>query len=97
MQVGVINKCCLNTVDEDVMKLIGSTPFVMVVESFNRKQGLGVRFGTWLLERGLSPAYGYVGATKEGCGGLWEHAYHQGYDSVSVQTAVKALAQKASK
>ncbi|MGB1599113.1 MAG: hypothetical protein ACPIOQ_40565, partial [Promethearchaeia archaeon] len=25
------------------------------------------------------------------------HAYHQGYDSVSVQTAVKALAQKASK
>ena len=97
MDVGVINKCCLNTVDEDVMKLIGSTPFVMVVEPFNRKQGLGVRFGTWLLERGLSPAYGYVGATKEGCGGLWEHAYHQGYDSVSVQTAVKALAQKASK
>ena len=33
--------------------------------------------GTWLLERGLSPAYSYVGATKEGCGGLWEHAYHQ--------------------
>ena len=41
-----------------------------------------MRFGSWLLERGHAPAYGYVGATKEGSGGLWEHAYHQGYDSV---------------
>jgi len=79
------------------MSLVGNTGFVMIVEPFNKKTGLGIRFGTWLLERGLSPAYSYVGATKEGCGGLWEHAYHQGYDSLSIQTACKALAQKAKK
>ena len=91
---GLINKCCLNAIDEDVMDLIGNAGFVMVVEPFNRKQGLGVRFGSWLLERGYTPAYGYIGATKEGSGGLWEHAYHQGYDSLSIQASVKNLVQK---
>jgi hypothetical protein len=27
---------------------------------------LGSKFGTWLLERGLTPKYGYMGTTKEG-------------------------------
>ena len=27
---------------------------------------LGVRFGTWLLERQLTPKYGYIGTNKEG-------------------------------
>jgi len=94
IECGLINKCCLNTIDEDVMDLIGNAGFVMVVEPLNRKQGLGVRFGTWLLERGYTPTYGYVGATKEGSGGLWEHAYHQGYDSLSIQASVKGLVQK---
>lgn len=94
LDVGLINKCCLNTVDEDVMDLVGNSGFVLIVEPLNRKQGLGVRFGTWLLERGLTPAYSYIGATKEGCGGLWEHAYHQGYDSLSIQAAAKAVALK---
>jgi transketolase C-terminal domain/subunit len=94
IDVGLINKCCLNDVDEDVMELIGNSGFVMVVEPFNRKQGLGVRFGSWLLERGYTPAYGYVGATKEGSGGLWEHAYHEGYDSLSIQASCKALVNK---
>ena len=33
---------------------------------------LGSKFGTWLLERGLTPRYGYIGTNKEGCGGLTE-------------------------
>ena len=31
------------------------------------------------------------GAHKDGCGGLWEHAYHQGYDSASVQNKVRDM------
>ncbi len=27
---------------------------------------LGSKFGTWLLERGLTPKYAHMGATKEG-------------------------------
>lgn len=92
MDVGLINKCTLNTVDEECMKKIGAAPFVLVVEPLNKKTGLGVRFGTWLLERGFAPKYGMIGAHKEGSGGLWEHAYHQGYDSESIQAKIKTLA-----
>lgn len=56
---------------------IGKLGVVLVVEPLARKTGLGVRFGTWLLERGLTPKYGYIGVTREGSGGLWEQVYHQ--------------------
>jgi transketolase C-terminal domain/subunit len=89
--VGLINKSTLNVVDEEMMERIGNSSFVLVVEPLGRKTGLGIRFGTWLLERGYTPKYGYIGTTKEGSGGLWEHAYHQGYDSGSIQKKVKAM------
>lgn len=41
---------------------------------------LGSKMGTWLLERQLTPKYGYMGTNKEGCGGLSEQIYHQGLD-----------------
>ena len=41
---------------------------------------LGSKFGTWLLERGLKPQYGYMGTIKEGCGGLSEQIPYQGLD-----------------
>eukprot|EP00808_Paulinella_micropora_P030549 g37462.t1 len=91
LDVGLVNKTTLNVADEDMMKKLGAAPFVLVVEPFNVKQGLGVRFGTWLLQRGYAPRYGYIGAHREGSGGLWEHAYHQGYDSASIIKQVKAL------
>ncbi|KAJ7589970.1 thiamine diphosphate-binding protein [Mycena floridula] len=81
IDVGLINKPSLNIVDEEMMKKIGKSPFVLIVESLNRKTGLGSKFGTWLLERGLTPKYGYLGTVKEGCGGLWEQIPHQGLGS----------------
>ena len=54
--------------------------------------GLGSRYGTWLLERGLAPKYRHIGTTKEGCGGLWEQMAHQGIDPDSIAAAVKELA-----
>jgi len=39
---------------------------------------LGVRFGTWLLERGLSPHYDYMGTTRPGNCGQEEQILHQG-------------------
>lgn len=89
--IGLVNKCHVNAIDEEVMALVGSSKFVLVVESQNTKTGLGVRFGTWLLERGFSPRYKMCGTHRDGCGGQWEHAYHQGYDPNSVMTAVRDL------
>lgn len=91
IEVGLINKPTLNQVDEETIATIGKTPFVLVVEAFNRRTGLGSRFGSWLLERGLTPKYAYLGTHQEGCGGLWEQYPHQGLDPAGIMSQVKAL------
>ena len=70
---------------------VGAAPFVLVVESFNRRTGLGSRFGSWLLERGLAPKFGYLGTHEEGCGGLWEQFPHQGLDPEGIMAKVKEM------
>jgi len=91
LDIGLINKPTLNVIDEQMMAKIGNAPFLLVVESFNRRTGLGSRFGSWLLERGFTPKYAYLGTHKEGCGGLWEQFPHQGIDPVSIMNKVKDL------
>ncbi|KAH8116771.1 thiamine diphosphate-binding protein [Phellopilus nigrolimitatus] len=93
MNIGLINKTTLNLVDENVIRKIGTSPFVLVVESQNQKTGLGSKFGTWLLERRLTPKYGYMGTLKEGCGGLQEQIPHQGLDPQSIIVKIKQLSQ----
>ncbi|MBD9359325.1 transketolase C-terminal domain-containing protein [Methylomonas fluvii] len=87
VDVGLINKPTLNVIDEDMLAKIGKSPKVMVVESFNRKTGLGSRMGTWLLERGYTPKYAYIATHKEGCGGLWEQFPHQGIDPAGIMAS----------
>lgn len=91
IDVGLINKPTLNVIDEDMMTKIGNSPMVLVVESYNRKTGLGSRFGSWLLERGLTPKYAHIGTHIEGCGGLWEQFPHQGIDPAGIMAKTKAL------
>ncbi|KAJ7082868.1 transketolase [Mycena belliarum] len=93
LDVGLINKPSLNLIDEQTIRKIGSSPFVLVVESFNQKTGLGSKFGTWLLERQLTPRYGYMGTTREGSGGLWEQIPHQSLDPQAIVLKIKQLAQ----
>ncbi|MGG6295890.1 transketolase C-terminal domain-containing protein [Leptolyngbya sp. AN02str] len=91
IDVGLINKTTLNVVDEDMMAKIGKAPFVLTVEAFNRRTGLGSRFGSWLLERGYTPKFGYLGTYHEGCGGLWEQYPYQGIDPTGIMNKVKSL------
>ncbi len=91
VDVGLINKPSLNVVDEDMMAKLGKAPMVLVVESFNRKTGLGSRFGSWLLERGYAPKFNYIATHKEGCGGLWEQFPHQGIDPTGIMATVKGM------
>jgi len=95
LAVGLVNKCHLNAVDEECLHLVGKSSFVLVVECQSTKNGLGIRFGTWLLERGLSPRFARCGLHRDGCGGQWEQAYHQGYDPESVMSQVRKLAESA--
>lgn len=91
IDVGLINKPTLNVVDEEMMAKIGTSPLIVVVEAFNRKTGLGSRFGSWLLERGYTPKYAFLGTHEEGCGGLWEQYPYQGIDPVGIMNKVKQL------
>jgi len=91
IDVGLINKPTLNAIDEDMLAKVGKSPLVLVVESFNRKTGLGSRYGTWLLERGFTPKFAHIGTHKEGCGGLWEQFPHQGLDPVGIMAKVKSM------
>ncbi|MEB3358564.1 MAG: transketolase C-terminal domain-containing protein [Synechococcales bacterium] len=91
IDVGLINKPTLNVVDEEAIAKVGAAPFVLIVEAFNRRTGLGSRFGSWLLERGLTPKYAHLGTYQEGSGGLWEQFSHQGLDPVSVMNKVKEM------
>jgi len=91
IQVGLVNKCHVNVPDEEMLSRIGASSFVLVSESQNIKTGLGVRFGTWLLERGLAPKYARIGTHADGSCGTWEHAYHQGYDPKSIMERVRSL------
>jgi transketolase len=78
LDVGLINKPTLNVIDEEMLVKVGRSPFVLVIESQNSKTGLGIRYGTWLLERGLHPQYGHLGTSKIGQGGIVEQLPHQG-------------------
>lgn len=40
INVGLINKSSINMIDEDAMRMIGSSKAVLVVESWNQKTGL---------------------------------------------------------
>jgi transketolase len=89
IDVGLINKSTLNVVDEEAILRAGETQFVLVVESQNVKSGLGARYGTWLLERGLTPRYAHIGTHRIGGGGLWEHMAHQGIDIENIITKIR--------
>lgn len=91
IDIGLINKSTLNVIDEAMMAKIGKAPLVLVVEAFNRRTGLGSRFGSWLLEREFAPKFAHLGTHKEGCGGLWEQYPHQGIDPDSIMNKVKEL------
>lgn len=98
IDIGLINKPTLNVPDRNMMEMLASSPFCLIVEPLGYNTGLGSKFGTWLLETEYAQAqkgsickFGRIGTHREGGGGLWEQAYHQGYDSLSVQNTVKRM------
>jgi transketolase len=92
VKVGLINKATLNLYDEEMMKKLAASPFVLVVEGWNVKTGLGSRFGTQLLKRGFKGKYNNIGTNREGCGGLWQQMGYQGLDPKGIAEAIKGLA-----
>ncbi len=90
-KVGLVNKATLNVYDEAMMKTLVAAPFVLVVEGWNVKTGLGSRFGTQLLKRGFKGKYNNIGTNKEGSGGLWQQMGYQGLDPKGIAESVKEL------
>jgi len=93
IRVGLINKPTLNVVDEEMMTRLGSAGFVLLVETQSVKSGLGARFGTWLLERGMSTPYAHLGVTREGHGGIAEQIPYQGLDPDDILKKIRSMIQ----
>lgn len=97
IDIGLINKPTLNVVDEEMMEKIAAAPLCLVVECLGVKTGLGSRFGTYLLgtkhaqSGGVVAKFAQAATHHEGGGGLWEQAYHQGWDSDSIQAKIKSM------
>ncbi len=91
IDVGLINKATLNVPDEAALKRAGAATFVLVAEGQNAETGLGVRFGTWLMERGFTPRFGRMGVTRPGIGGQAEQIPHQGLDPDSILARIQKL------
>jgi len=91
IDIGLINKPTLNMIDEEMMAKVGKTPFVLIVETQNSKTGLGSRYGTWLLERGLAPKFATMGCSKIGRGGLSEQIPYQGMGSEDIKAKIRSL------
>ena len=89
--IGLINKPVLNVVDEATLAKVGSSPMALVVETQNSKTGLGIRYGSWLLERGYAPKFGYMGTWKDGMGGLSEQIPYQGLGTDAIREKVLQL------
>jgi transketolase len=90
-QIGLVNKSTLNVADPAMMSKLATAPFVLVVEGWNRKTGLGSRFGSYLLRAGFKGRYNHLGTHKEGSGGLWEQMGYQGLDPDGIGKAIEAL------
>ena len=91
IEIGLINKPTLNTVDSEMLAKVGASPFALVVETQSSKTGLGVRYGTWLLENGFTPKYGHLGTHREGHGGLSEQIPYQGMGTEDIIAKVRSL------
>jgi transketolase C-terminal domain/subunit len=91
VNVGLINKATLNVIDPEMMKKLAAAPFVLVVEGWNVKTGLGSRFGSYLLQAGFKGKFNHIGVHLEGSGGLWQQMGHQGLDSEGIQKSIKEL------
>ena len=91
LAIGLINKPVLNMVDEAMLARVGASPLVLVVETQNSKTGLGIRYGSWLLERGYAPKYGYMGTWKDGAGGLEEQIPYQGMGMEGIRERIMQL------
>ena len=91
IDIGLINKPVLNIADDAMLARLGKSPMVLVVETQNIKTGLGIRFGTWLLERGYRPQYAHLGTVREGAGGLSEQIPYQGLGNADIRSKIMSL------
>ena len=91
VDAGLVNKATLNVVDASMMQTLAKAPWVLVVEGWNVKTGLGSRFGSYLLQYGFKGKYDHLGTHLEGSGGLWQQMGYQGLDPAGISAAITRL------
>jgi transketolase len=91
IDVGLINHPTLNVPDEETMKKLSKSKFVLLVESQNYLTGVGVKMADWIAERDICTNYKHMGATKSGLGGQDEQIPHQGLAPEDILAKIKSM------
>lgn len=91
IRAGLINKATLNVVDDTMMRRLSGAAWILVVEGWNVKTGLGSQYGSQLLSYGFKGRYRHLGANREGSGGLWQQIGYQGLDPKAIAEAIRQL------
>jgi transketolase C-terminal domain/subunit len=89
LDLGLVNKATLHSIDSDMLKKVGKSKLVVFVESQNKKSGFGNRYASALLESGLTPKFLHLAAVRPGKGGIWEHIPNQELDPKSIIRKIK--------
>ncbi|MFH1276555.1 MAG: transketolase C-terminal domain-containing protein [Candidatus Woesearchaeota archaeon] len=91
INVGLVNKSTLNSIDEQMLKKVGKSKLVVFVESQNKKSGFGNGYAKALLEQGLNPKFLHLASVRTGNGGIWEHIPHQELDPKSIVMKIEKI------
>ena len=94
IDIGLVNKPTLNTIDETTLQKVGQSKLVVFVESQNEKSGFGNNYAKALLQHNLTPNFLHLAAIKPGKGGIWEQIPHQELDPSSIIKKIKEQLKK---
>jgi len=95
VKIGLINRPTLNGADKDILNKLSKAPFVIFVESQNKKTGFGNRYAKWLLETGFKGKFAHMAAVRKGQGGIYEHIPYQGLSPDDIKKKIMELYKKA--
>jgi transketolase len=91
INIGLVGKATLNSIDAKMLKKVGSSPLVVFIETQNQKSGFGNGYAKALLEAGLKPKFLHMAVVRPGKGGIWEHIPHQNLDPQSIVRRIKKV------
>src|SRR3989338_6270823 len=90
IEMGVIYSSVPNVLDRSTIQQLQGVHLVLIVDEQRVGRGLGVRYGSWMMEQGVRfDHYAQMGATEPGRGGTRLQMFNQGLEPGQIIAKVK--------